>query len=48
MTYDNDYGVISDKYFYETILFVVHVDYENHRLVMIDLGDNDVVHVDYK
>ena len=27
---------------------MVHVDYENHRLVMIDLGDTDVVHVDYK
>ena len=26
---------------------VVHVDYEKHRLVMIDLGDNVVVYVDY-
>ena len=26
---------------------VVHVDYEVHRLVIIDLEDDIVVHVDY-
>ena len=26
---------------------VVHVDYEEHRLVTIDLEDDAVVHVDY-
>ena len=30
-----------------SIRVVVHVDYEKHRLVMIDLGDNVVVYVDY-
>ena len=27
---------------------VVHVNYESHYLVMIDLRENDVVHVDYE
>ena len=27
---------------------VVHADYEDHRLVMIDLEDNVVVYVDYE
>ena len=27
---------------------MVHMDYKNHRLVMIALGDNVVVYVDYK
>ena len=27
---------------------VVHVDYEYHRLVLLDLEDNVVVYVDYE
>ena len=27
---------------------IVHTEYKLHRLVMIDLDDHDVVHVDYE
>ena len=53
-----DYDVVPQVYHDQMMFFVVYVnyyatssprskDYERHRLVMIDLGDNVVVYVDY-